>query len=89
VSGCNQSQPQSWRHLTSEKSIFSSDPYAVNDILVVEKKFPYIKITVHPQQRVNRKIISEPIPDGRILEELSQGTGDAKRMCGLQASGRI
>jgi hypothetical protein len=41
-------------------------PYAVNDILdSLKKKFPYIKITVHPQQRVNRKIISEPIPDGR------------------------
>jgi hypothetical protein len=41
-------------------------PYAVNDILdSLKKRFPYIKITVHPQQRVNRKIISEPIPDGR------------------------
>jgi hypothetical protein len=40
-------------------------PYAVNDILDSwKKKFPYIKISVHPQQRVNRKIISEPIPDG-------------------------
>ena len=41
-------------------------PYAVNDILdSLKKKFPYLKITVHPQQRVNRKIVSEPIPDGR------------------------
>lgn len=40
-------------------------PYAVNDILdSLKKKIPYIKITVHPQQRVNRKIISKLIPDG-------------------------
>jgi hypothetical protein len=31
----------------------------------LKKKFPYIKITVYAQQRVNRKIVSAPIPDGR------------------------
>lgn len=41
-------------------------PYAVNDILhSLKKKFPYLKITIHSQQRVNRKIVSEPIPDGK------------------------
>jgi hypothetical protein len=41
-------------------------PWAVNGILdSLKKKFPYIKITVYAQQRVSRKIVSAPIPDGR------------------------
>ena len=67
-------------------------PYAVNDILdSLKKKFPYIKITVHPQQRVNRKIVSEPIPDGRDFRKnsIEGATSHAKRMYELQVSGRI
>jgi hypothetical protein len=67
-------------------------PYAVNDILDnVEKRFPYIKITVHPQQRVNKKIISEPIPDGRDSRRTQPrgAASNAKHIYGLQVSGRI
>jgi hypothetical protein len=43
-------------------------PYTVNDILNnLKNKFPYLKITVVAQQRVNRKIVSEPIPEGRAF----------------------
>ncbi|KUJ08075.1 D-isomer-specific 2-hydroxyacid dehydrogenase-like protein [Mollisia scopiformis] len=39
-------------------------PYAVDDILdELKKKFPYVKITVHAQQRVDRKVISDPIAE--------------------------
>jgi hypothetical protein len=41
-------------------------PWAVNDILdILKKKFPYIKITVYAQQRVNRKMVGP-------LEELKK-----------------
>jgi len=52
--------------IPKEEHLLVLIPYGVTDILDdLKKKFPYIKITVHAQQRVNRKIISEAIPDGK------------------------
>jgi hypothetical protein len=49
-----------------QEHILVTIPFAVNNILDdLQAKFPHIKITVHAQQRVNRQIISEPIPDGK------------------------
>jgi hypothetical protein len=67
-------------------------PYAVNDILdSLKKKIPYIKITVHPQQRVNRKIISKPIPDGRDSQRTQPKAQKVVLIIfhELQVSGRI
>lgn len=57
--------------LLKEEHLLVLIPYPVDDILDdLRKKFPYLKISVHAQQRINRQIISDPIPDGRAPRAL-------------------
>ena len=50
-----------------EEHILVTVPFAVNSVIKeLQAKFPHIKITVWPQQWVNKRIIQETIPDGKL-----------------------